>query len=222
MPALLFCLIAVLAYLLGSIPFGYLLVRVFRSQDIRHTGSGNIGATNVVRSGARGLGALTLVLDALKGFLAVALARELMVAWARAPQAASGWMRLDMAAGMAAMAAVLGHVFPVWLGFKGGKGVATALGALLQIVPLAALAGVLVFGITVALSRYVSLASLAASVSIPVVALLTRRDAGGILHRPWLLMAVLGIPAIVIARHHANIARLAAGTEYRFGGRKAP
>src|SRR3984957_16370284 len=103
-----------LAYLLGSIPFGYLLVRIFRKQDVRAQGSGNIGATNVARSGAKGLAIATLLLDLGKGFLAVDLARYL-----------SGGS-LDVAVA-AAVAAVVGHVFPVWLGFKGGKGVATAL-----------------------------------------------------------------------------------------------
>jgi glycerol-3-phosphate acyltransferase PlsY len=136
MSAFTLSLIALVAYLLGSIPFGYLLVRIFRSEDIRTVGSGNIGATNVIRSGAKGLGALTFALDALKGFLAVAMARDLILAalpdWP--PIAELYWqgspaMRLDTAASIAALAAVLGHIFPVWLRFKGGKGVATAFGA---------------------------------------------------------------------------------------------
>src|SRR3569833_1494024 len=110
----------VIAYLLGSIPFGYLLVRVFRKEDIREKGSGNIGATNVLRSGAKGLGLATLLLDLLKGLAAVMLARYL----------ANGNYDIAIAA---AVAAVLGHVFPVWLGFRGGKGVATALGAFLAL-----------------------------------------------------------------------------------------
>src|SRR5579875_2897699 len=106
-----------IAYLLGSIPFGYLLVRVFRKQDIRATGSGNIGATNVARSGAKGLGVLTLLLDLAKGLVAVLIARHLAPGSPGHPS--------DLAVG-AAVAAILGHVFPVWLGFRGGKGVATA------------------------------------------------------------------------------------------------
>jgi glycerol-3-phosphate acyltransferase PlsY len=125
-----------LAYLLGSIPFGYLLVRFFRKEDIRALGSGNIGATNVARSGARGLGILTLFLDALKGYLAVVIAMHL------APSTTHGPSSLAVAA---AVVAVLGHVFPVWLGFKGGKGIATALGVFIALVPPVALASFFVF-----------------------------------------------------------------------------
>ena len=116
------------AYLLGSIPFGYILVRLFRKEDIRATGSGNIGATNVVRSGAKGLGILTLLLDLLKAFAAVEIAAHF------APGAPGYPSDLAVAAGIAA---VLGHVFPVWLRFKGGKGVASALGVFLALVPAA-------------------------------------------------------------------------------------
>src|SRR5215813_2105287 len=108
----LYIIVAAVAYLLGSIPFGYLLVKIFRGQDIRTTGSGNIGATNVARSGAKGLGVATLLLDALKGFVAVVIAQHI----------APGNTDIAVAA---AVAAILGHVFPVWLGFRGGKGVAT-------------------------------------------------------------------------------------------------
>ena len=225
MSAFTLCLIVIVAYLLGSIPFGYLLVRIFRSEDIRKTGSGNIGATNVIRSGARGLGALTFLLDVTKGFLAVAVARELTRAslpvWP--PIAQLSWQgnhlsRLDTAAAVAAMAAVLGHIYPVWLRFKGGKGVATAFGVLMELAPLAALVGLLFFILVLLVSRYVSLASIASALTIPVVALLTHRaDGRDVLHRPWLLSAIVIIPAIVIAKHHANIRRLLAGTEYRFG-----
>lgn len=224
------CLIAVLAYLLGSIPFGYLLVRVFRSEDIRKSGSGNIGATNVVRSGAKGLGAATFALDVLKGVLAVAMARELIAAslpvWP--PIAQLSWQgspasRLDTAAAVAAVAAVLGHIYPVWLRFKGGKGVATAFGVLLQLVPLGALIGLAVFAVTFAVSRYVSLASIFGSIAIPAAALLLAVRVSGmsLLHRPSILIAVLMLPALVIAKHHANIRRLMGGSEYRFGRRKA-
>src|SRR5436305_14063843 len=121
---ILYLIVAAVAYLLGSIPFGYLLVRIFRGQDIRQTGSGNIGATNVARSGAKGLGIATLALDALKGALAVFLAGV-----AASQEKLCGSEELCMAAlrlmAVAALSAVLGHVFPVWLRFKGGKGVAT-------------------------------------------------------------------------------------------------
>jgi glycerol-3-phosphate acyltransferase PlsY len=230
MSAFTLTLIVIVAYLLGSIPFGYLLVRIFRSEDIRKTGSGNIGATNVVRSGAHALGAVTFLLDALKGFLAVGVARELIVAslpvWP--PLAQLSWQgspaaRLDTASGIAALAVVLGHMYPVWLRFKGGKGVATGFGALLLLVPVGALLGLAVFALVFAFSRYVSLASILGALTIPVAALLLAPSVSGVslLHRPWILAATLFLPVIVTARHHANIHRLLAGTEYRFGRLKA-
>lgn len=242
MPVFTLTLIAILAYLLGSIPFGYLLVRIFRSEDIRKTGSGNIGATNVVRSGAKGLGAATFFLDALKGFLAVAMTRELVVASMPAwpPLAQLAWQgslaaRFDVAAAVAALAAVLGHIYPVWLRFKGGKGVATAFGVLLQLAPLAALIGLGVFVVTVLISRYVSLASILGALAIPVAALLLPSTLSVFHHAhaapastwhwghlPWTTTALLVIPATVIAKHHGNMRRLLAGTEYRFGRSKAP
>ena len=238
MPAFTLCVIALVAYLLGSIPFGYLLVRIFRSQDIRETGSGNIGATNVVRSGARVLGAATFLLDVVKGFVAVAVARDLvrasLPAWP--PIAQLSWQgslanRLDVAAAVAALAAVLGHIYPVWLRFKGGKGVATAFGVLLQLVPLGALVGLAVFVLATVLTRYVSLASILGSIAIPTAALLLPSGiwvahAGDgrssyhffhAAHPPFSTAAMLVISSIVIAKHHANIRRLLAGTEYRFG-----
>src|SRR6185437_5822529 len=121
--------ILAIAYLLGSIPFGYVLVRIFRKEDIRATGSGNIGATNVARSGAKGLGILTLLLDLLKAFAAVKIAQHFAPGTPGFPS--------DLAV-LAGVAAVLGHVFPIWLGFKGGKGVASALGVFIAIAPLAA------------------------------------------------------------------------------------
>ena len=196
-----------LAYLLGSIPFGYLLVRAFRKQDIRSTGSGNIGATNVARSGARILGALTLVLDLLKGYLAVRLAHHL------APGTTGHPSTLMMAA---AVVVVLGHIYPVWLGFKGGKGVATALGVFLAFAPWAGLASFTLFVLLVVLTRYVSLASILASALIPIVAMLTVPD-----RSPAFLGAIWFLAALVIAKHHGNIGRLLRGTENRMGAKKA-
>src|ERR1700736_6601163 len=133
-----------LAYLLGSIPFGYVLVKIFRKQDIRTTGSGNIGATNVARSGAKGLGIATLLLDCGKAFLAVKIAQHI----------APGNYDLAVAA---AVAAILGHVFPIWLGFRGGKGVASALGVFLALTPASAVAVFAIFLAILFLTRYVSL-----------------------------------------------------------------
>ena len=191
-----------IAYLLGSIPFGYLLVRVVRHEDIRQVGSGNIGATNVLRSGAKGLGIATLLLDLLKGSAAVLLARHI----------APG--NYDVAVG-AAVAAVLGHVFPVWLRFRGGKGVATALGVFLALVLPAALLALAVFVVIVLSTRYVSLASIIAAAVMPLagIALAPVRS-------PVVVTGFLFLALLIIAKHHANIRRLLAGTENRFGGPK--
>jgi glycerol-3-phosphate acyltransferase PlsY len=196
-----------LAYLLGSIPFGYILVRTFRHQDIRASGSGNIGATNVARSGARGLAIATLLLDLAKGALAVLLAFQLAH---RAPDVTRS-TAFDLAV-CAGVAAILGHVFPIWLGFKGGKGVATGLGVFLALVPLAALGAVLVFALVFAITRYVSLGSILAAALLPVFCL-------RLLHQPSqiVLGGLVFIPLLIILKHHANITRLIAGTESRFG-----
>ena len=191
------------AYLLGSIPFGYLLVRIFRKQDIRTTGSGNIGATNVARSGAKGLGVLTLAMDLLKGFVAVLLAKHLAPGKPGFPS--------DLAV-LAAVGAILGHIFPVWLRFRGGKGVATALGVFLALAPPVALAGVLTFALTVAITRIVSLASILAAAVLPVFAMVLMPD-----RSPVYLGGVIFIALLVIVKHQGNIARLLQGTENRFG-----
>lgn len=198
--------VLVLAYLLGSIPFGYLLVRFVRKEDIRAVGSGNIGATNVARAGSRGLGLLTLLLDAAKGLAAVL--------WARHLAPGSPGMPSSLAVG-AAMAAVLGHVFPVWLRFRGGKGVATALGVFLALIPEVALGAMAVFGLVVATTRLVSLASIVAAVFLPVLALLLEPDRSVVY-----LAGVSSIALLVIAKHQGNIVRLLNGTEPRFGGKK--
>ncbi len=192
------------AYLLGSIPWGYLLVRLFRKEDIRATGSGNIGATNVVRSGAKGLGALTFLLDAAKGWAAVAVAAHFL-----GPRTAA----------LAAMCALVGHIYPVWLGFKGGKGVATAFGVFLALAWPIALASLGVFILSVAAFRIVSLASILGAVVIPVLAFALPPHAG----RGWaVLAAFIAGPSLVILKHRANIGRLLAGTEYRFGAKRPP
>jgi len=197
-----------LAYLLGSIPFGYLLVRIFRKQDIRATGSGNIGATNVARSGAKGLGILTLILDALKGFFAVLIAQKIAAPY--------GFPQAYEIAVAAALAAVLGHCFPAWLGFRGGKGVATALGVFFALVPLTTVLYLLgVFLLIVLVTKYVSLASIVAAALFPVFAL-PHAPA----KTPIIIAGYILIPLIVILKHHQNIRRLLSGTENRFGSRK--
>ena len=204
------CIAAAIAYLLGSIPFGYLLVLLFRKEDIRQTGSGNIGATNVLRSGSRWLGILTLLLDLGKGFVAVEIGRHL----------ATGAASID-AASIGALFAVIGHVFPIWLRGKGGKGVATALGVFLALAPLAALSALGVFIIVTALTRYVSLASILAAASFPVWVWVAERFLNiqyG--HGRMFFASIILVPAVILIKHEKNVQRLLRGTEYRFGGKE--
>jgi glycerol-3-phosphate acyltransferase PlsY len=211
-------MVAAAAFLLGSIPFGYLLVRVFHGIDVRSIGSGNIGATNVARTGGKKTAIVTLVLDVLKGWLPVFLVlhtNALHVDALHLGAVPAG--SLQTLAAVAALAAVLGHMFTPWLGFKGGKGVATSLGVFLALSPAAVLIAVAIFAITIALTRYVSLGSILAAAAFP---LLQWRIAGKGL--PAAALAVSAIIALlVIIRHHQNIGRLMAGTESRFGAKKA-
>jgi glycerol-3-phosphate acyltransferase PlsY len=206
-------LIVVAAYLLGSVPTGYLLFRIFRKEDIRQAGSGNIGATNVLRSGGKGLGAATFLLDVLKGCSAVWLGAFL------GGLLLPHWPLRD-AESLAALCAVLGHVFPVWLGFSGGKGVATRFGVFLVAAPWAALASITLFALVLVVSRYVSVASIFGAAGFPVFAwFFNRMQAGG--DRPAFFIAVqVAVPLIIVAKHHQNIRRLLAGTEARMGARK--
>jgi glycerol-3-phosphate acyltransferase PlsY len=190
------------AYLLGSIPFGYLLVKIFRKQDIRATGSGNIGATNVVRSGAKGLGIATLLLDCGKAFVAVSIAEHIV----------PGNYNL---ATLAAVAAILGHVFPVWLGFRGGKGVASALGVFLALSPAAAGCTFAIFLVIFLTTGYVSLASIVGSAFFPVFGLYFVPQ-----RTPIVVAGFLFISILIIIKHHENIHRLLSGTENRFRKKK--
>ncbi len=200
---------AALAYLLGSVPFGYLLMRIFRGQDVRQTGSGNIGATNVARS-APGLGALTLLLDAGKGLLAVLAGMLLAQVAANYSSAAAAPSRWNLAA-VAAVFAVAGHIFPVWLKFRGGKGVATSVGVFVAIAPKALLLALAIFVVLVAAFRYVSLGSIVAVGAFPVVAYLLHDYRSS----PMVLAAMCVVAVLVIAKHHQNIRRLLAGSEHR-------
>ncbi|MGA2001093.1 MAG: glycerol-3-phosphate 1-O-acyltransferase PlsY [Terriglobales bacterium] len=212
-------IVAVIAYLLGSIPFGYILMRVFRGEDVRAIGSGNIGATNVARK-APGLGVATLVLDAAKGYSAVALAAA--IAHSQWNSTHPGiylyydahpykvWPAVLMA--VAATFAILGHIFPVWLKFRGGKGVATGVGAFVALAPKAVLIVLLIFVAIVAAFRYISLGSIVATAAFPLFAWLLYRYQAS----PAVFAAMVCASALIIAKHHQNIRRLLAGTEHRF------
>jgi len=204
-------IVVVVSYLLGSIPFGYLLVRIFRGQDVRQTGSGNIGATNVARTGSKRLAVATLALDALKGYAAVAYAL-----WLAGGQRSGGEESGNSAfllAALAAFCAILGHMFTVWLRFKGGKGVATAVGAFAALAPRAIVVAVVVFLVLVALTRYISLGSMVAAAVFPLLAWWlnpAERTTAPIL----LLIAASSL--LIIVRHKDNIRRLLSGTENRW------
>jgi glycerol-3-phosphate acyltransferase PlsY len=208
---LLYFITGTVAYLLGSIPFGLILVRIFRKQDIREQGSGNIGATNVIRSGNKGLGAVTFLLDAAKGFIAV------LFAWQLALHTHQTQLQAQNLAATAAVCAILGHIYTVWLRFKGGKGVATGFGVFLGIAPLSALVALIAFILVFAMSRYVSLASIVAAIVFPVAALVRHHEP----LTPLMIAVVIVLPLLIIVKHHANIRRLLAGTEYRFSKSKA-
>jgi len=204
--------ILVLGYLLGSIPFGFLIVRLKSGADIRQAGSGGTGANNVTRNAGRAAGLLTLVLDALKGTLAVLAARWL------SGDDGTGWI----VAG-AGVLAVVGHCFPIWLRFRAGKGVATALGVFLVIAPLAVLCSGIVFIAAVRLTRYVSLGSILAAAFIPFWAILQHFTIARLTNLPSTMTALCLVAVLVIAKHHENIGRLLAGTESRFSsGPKMP
>ena len=194
--------IVLLAYLLGSIPFGYLVVRAAGGGDVRETGSGGTGATNVTRRAGKWAGVLTLLLDAVKGAAAVLVAR-----WVLSDGANADWW-----VAASALAVVAGHVFPVWLGFRGGKGVATGLGVFLVLAPLAVLCALVVFVIIVWATRYVSLGSVAAAALIPLAVWLLGQRAAGANNIPLLTAATLG-GALIIFMHRANIGRLMRGEE---------
>src|SRR6266478_855242 len=189
------------AYLLGSIPFGLLLAKLFGGGDVRKAGSGNIGATNVARVVGPLAGVLTLTFDTAKGTAAVWLA-------GRFTSESATWMMV------AAFAVLLGHCFPVWLKFKGGKGVATALGVFLGLCPLAAVSALLLFILCVAYWRYVSLGSVAAAAAMPLLIyfLWAPRYAPPIVA----IVGTLAIAGLVIYKHDSNLQRLVDGTEPRF------
>jgi acyl phosphate:glycerol-3-phosphate acyltransferase len=202
-----FAFVVIASYLLGSIPFAYLAGRI-AGIDIRTRGSGNVGATNVTRTLGKGYGYPVFAFDFLKGFGAVK-----MSIWIAA-RMQSEWNPPEMFGIVAAISSVIGHSFPVWLRFKGGKGVATSAGALMGLAPVAALVGVAIWTLTFWLTRYVSVASIAAAAALPVVILVTTklsRTTGKLLFYSSVCLA-----AVVIWRHRSNLSRLIRGTEPRF------
>ncbi len=199
--------VAAAAYLIGSVPFGYLMVRFIKRADVRETGSGGTGATNVARQAGQLAGLLTLLLDAAKGALAVALARTLLT-----PDFSDSWSVV-----LCALAAIVGHVFPVWLGFRGGKGVATALGVFACLTPVLPILIVLVIFVAVVwATRYVSLGSITAAAAFPICVWMwsssAGRDLGLTVLTPVRVAAVVA-SLFVIAMHRRNITRLLRGTE---------
>jgi glycerol-3-phosphate acyltransferase PlsY len=193
------------AYLLGSIPVGFLLVKWRYGADVRTTGSGGTGATNVLRRAGKGIAILTLLLDIGKGFAAVILARYLT------SSSGTNWV-----VALSAVAAIVGHIFPVWLGFRAGKGVATGLGAFLAIAPVAAGVSLVVFLLTVAITRYASLGSILASVTTPLWAWLLY---GARSDFPPMLVALCCGALLIIGKHTSNIQRLLKGNESKLGAR---
>lgn len=196
----------ILAYLFGSIPFGFLIVRLKSGSDIRQTGSGGTGATNVTRKAGKSAGVMTLILDALKGTAAVLVARWLT------GESGTSWV----VAG-AAVLAVVGHCFPVWLKFKAGKGVATGLGVFLTIVPWAVLAAFIVFALIFWQTRFVSLGSITAAAVVPLWTWIQHAMISPVTDFAPIMAALCTASAIIIAKHHENIQRLLAGNENKFG-----
>ena len=195
------------SYLLGSIPFGYVAGKI-RGIDIRKIGSGNIGATNVVRVLGKRYGYSVFVLDFLKGFGAVKISMSI------ATDARLEWASPEIFGILAAIASVIGHSFPVWLKFRGGKGVATSAGALFGLIPLAALIGIVIWVLIFWFTRYVSVASVVAAATLPLVILIMTRL--NQIHGNALFYSSLGLAAVVMWRHRSNFSRLMHGSEPRF------
>jgi glycerol-3-phosphate acyltransferase PlsY len=226
-----FLLTGALSYFSGSIPFGFILVRLVRGEDIRKIGSGNIGATNVSRK-SPALGILTLILDALKGLVPVLLARMWAVHHWQASlgitglsdqagmsrmMAHSALQRPYVLASLAAFMAIVGHVFPIWLRFRGGKGVATGLGAWVTLAPHGVLAMVIIFAVMVALFRYISLGSITAAAMFPLATWFLRDY-----HQtPAVVWFMAASSALIIVKHQKNIRRLLSGTESKFREKRA-
>jgi len=204
---LIFAAVALVGYLLGSIPVGY-LAGLIAGVDIRHAGSGNIGATNVTRVLGKRYGYPVFIMDFLKGLMAVSM--SILIEKRAQPLS----VPTELFGIIAAISCVIGHSFPVWLSFKGGKGVATSMGALFGLVPFVALVGAVVWVITFETTRYVSVASITAAVAVPIgiLILMPLKEVGV----AALLYLSICLAALVIFRHRSNLSRLVRGTEPRF------
>ncbi len=231
-------LIILVAYLLGSIPFGYLIVRATQGADVRETGSGGTGATNVSRRAGKAAGVLTLALDAVKGAVAVAIAKVILGlpicegalhVGPYPPTLGGGNFGQSVLLGYvgltedvywwvtaAAIAVIVGHIFPVWLRFRGGKGVATGVGVFLMLAPYAVVMAALVFLMVVVITRYVSLGSILAAVSIPLFLLLQNAFIRPVEALAPTLTAAIAGAALIVFAHRQNIGRLLAGSESKF------
>jgi len=231
-------MVIVISYLLGSIPFGYLIVRVTQGVDVRDTGSGGTGATNVSRRAGKGAGVATLILDALKGAAAVAIAELLLglpifggfrhfeshapalgggnwgehvlLGSTRSPQDVYWWVAAS------AIAVIVGHIFPVWLRFRGGKGVATGVGVFLTLVPMAVALAALVFIVVVASTRYVSLGSILAALAIPLFVLMQSALIRPVVPLLPIMTAAIAGAVLIVFAHRENIGRLVRGNENKF------
>lgn len=205
-----------LAYLIGSIPFSFLVVRMVAGRDLRTEGSRNVGATNVARTAGKIPGIIALLLDIAKGYAAVAIARWLLAqpGWPF-PAGTAPWESREFWLALAGLIAVLAHMFPVWLRFHGGKGVATAGGVFLALDPMVVAAAILVFLLVLIVFRYVSLASIFTAASIPVLFRYFATAAP-----TWRVVISIAIAIAVISKHHSNIARLVQGTERKLGQKK--
>ena len=200
-------IVIIVAYLIGSIPFGYLIVRHKVGDDIRESGSGGTGATNVSRRAGKAAGVFTLVLDALKGVLAIVVAQLII---------GEGGPSIDWLTATAAIAAIAGHIFPVWLRFRGGKGVATGVGVFLMLAPIALFVAAIIFVVVVRITKYVSLGSIVAAAMIPLFIFMDMIFIKPISNLQPLLVAAVAGAMLIIFAHRGNIRRLAEGTEPKF------
>lgn len=199
--------VVVVAYLIGSIPFGYLIVRQKVGADIRESGSGGTGATNVSRRAGKGAGIFTLLLDALKGVLAIIVAQIII---------GDSGSSIDWLTAAAAIAVIVGHIFPVWLRFRGGKGVATGAGVFLMLAPIALFCAAIILVVVVSITKYVSLGSMVAAAIIPLFVWMDMVFIKPITDLWPLLTAAVAGAMLIIFAHRGNIRRLAEGTEPKF------